>query len=126
MSRYFPIKKITSKVIIRSDTSASFYNVFNNISEQDTLYTFLEQLATEHKELCRVDVFKYSFNKDFMYFKKEMRECLDANGKPCLIDDLLDRECTAYITVQPYDFTSNKIRITGLTIRIQKLKLNKV
>ncbi len=112
MSKIFIKPKIMSiKARLRNTSYANFLEFYHEQSAiTDHFYKYLIDLSNKHKLLVQADTnFKSNFTSEGFYFKVADRlKCKNALGKPCLIEDLIDRDVTMKLKITPYNFLSDE------------------
>ncbi len=111
---------ISIKARLRQPTYANFLEYYHKGSaDNDHFYKYLVKLSTEHKLFMKdAESFKLSFTQEGFYFKTlDIVKCKNAIGKPCLLEDLLDRDVVFKLKILPYDFlTPEGKQIIGISI----------
>ena len=128
---FFKPEYVQGMVRIRSDKYASYHSYFHqgnnqnggqNSGQNDPIYLKLEAIAEKHKKITKVDdeSFKMPATNEGFYFKTlpNKIKCINSRGKPCIIDDLFESDAWCKFKVLPYDFTSNGVRIVGVSITL--------
>ncbi len=111
---------MTIKARLRQPTYANFLGFYHDGSaDNDHFYKYLTKLMKEHKLFMKdAESFKSSFTHEGFYFKPlDMIKCKNAIGKPCLLEDLLDRDVVCKLKIIPYNFiTPEGKQIIGISI----------
>ena len=110
---------LSVKVRLRSPIYANFLDFYHKKSINDSFYKYLLKLRDTHKLLVTDETvpFKSHFNSEGFYFKTDICKCKNVIGKPCLIEDILDRDVILKLKISLYNFTSqDNHQIIGMSI----------
>ncbi len=108
-------KKINAKCRLRSGKYANFFEYYHTgHATEDYLYKYLTNL----QKIKSTTNFKSNFDNEGFNFKiKTFVKCKMHNGRPCILEDLYDRDVVVKLQIGPYDFmTKEGTRLTGISI----------
>lgn len=114
---------LSIKARLRQLNYANFLEYYHaGSAELDYFYTYLVNLSNKHKLFVKdadLTKFKSNFTKEGFYFKTTTSiKCKNAIGKPCLLEDILDRDVVLKLKITPYDFESEEgNQIIGISIQ---------
>jgi hypothetical protein len=114
---------VSIKARLRQLNYANFLEYYHNGSaELDYFYKYLVNLANKHKLFVKdgdFSKFKSTYTKEGFYFKTTATiKCKNAIGRPCLLEDILDRDAVLKLKITPYDFDSEDgNQIIGISIQ---------
>jgi hypothetical protein len=118
--------KIKAKVRLVNDKLAIY-----DKSLESNLYDNLNKIYNGHISSVGSNIKNYtvikSFTEDNIKYKtNNYTKCRTRYNKPCIINDLYDKDVLAYMNILPYNFESNGKKIIGISIRftfIQEVSL---
>lgn len=117
---YVKPKYLNIRARLRQPTYANFLEYYHKKSASDDyFYKYLSKLTQEHKLFIVSDTpFKSNFTAEGFYFKLiDGVKCKNVIGKPCLIEDILDRDVILKLKILPYNFQSTEGKqIIGISI----------
>lgn len=116
--KYVKPKIISTKIRLRTDKYANYYEYYhNNSSSDDFLYKYL--CSVKEKNMINED-FKSNFTEEGFNFKfKDNITCRDVKGNRCILYDILDSDIVAKLSIKPYDFVSKDGKhLSGITINL--------
>jgi hypothetical protein len=114
-------KYIKINAYFDTDKHAYFYSGYKSgDNSADYFYKLLNEKKVKHLEMLDSEVnYKTPFDHLGFTFKSTNLVCYDKNKNICTPEKLADKAVTLILLVNPYEFSNDDKKITGLTIKVK-------